>query len=332
MQKLGRCVFLAAALAVSATSFAADWPDHPVRLIVPYPPGGASDVAARLYAAHMGPALNQTVVVENKAGAGGEVGAEYVAKAPADGYTLLMGALGSLSINAVMLEKQNYQLDKDYTAVSGAINMPMALAVNENVPAKTLAELIQLAKKRPGKMTVGSAGTGSAQHMADELFKQQTGTDILHVPYRGSGPAVTDLLGGQIDMAIETLPALIPQANSGKIRILAVTSAQRDPNLPDVPTFAEAGLPSYAVKTNYALLVRKGTPPAIIDKLSQAMQAAGKTAELQDGARKLGATVIAGSADAANALIASEVKTWGDIVRKSGNAAGAKSTPAKTGN
>jgi len=297
-------------------------------MIVSYPPGGATDVAARLYAAHMGDTLKQSVVVENKAGAGGEVGAEFVAHAPADGYTVLMGALGSLAINSAMLEKQNYSFKKDYKGVSVAITMPVALAVNANVPAKSVSELIALAKQKPGKLSIGSAGTGSSQHMAGELFKQMTGTNILHVPYRGSGPAMTDLLGGQIDMVIDTLPVVIPQSASGKIRILAVSSAQRDPNLPDVPTFAEAGLPGYTVATTYALLAPAGTPQAVIDKLSNAMQQAGKLAAVKDGAKKLGAVAAAGSPQATDQTIAKEMTTWGSVVQKAGLAAGAGQTTA----
>ena len=329
MYGFGRILLsVAVSAACLGSAYAGEWPDRPIRMVVPYPPGGASDMAARLYAAHMGDTLKQSVVVENKAGAGGEVGAEYVANAPADGYTVLMGALGSLAINAAMLEKQNYSLTKDYTGVSGAMSMPVALAVNAKLPAQSLAELIALAKQRPGKLTIGSAGTGSSQHMAGELFKQLTGTDILHVPYRGSGPAVTDLLGGQIDMVIETLPALIPHASTGKLRILAVSSAQRAPSLPDVPTFSEAGLQGYTVRTNYALMVRKGTPQSIIDKLSLAMQNAGKLAAVQEGAAKLGAQVMAGTSVAANETIANEIQTWGTVVRKSGNAAGSQSKQA----
>ncbi|RXN91721.1 MFS transporter [Achromobacter aloeverae] len=317
MRRFARGVLVAAAAAWMCAAHAGEWPDRPIRMIVPYPPGGATDVAARLYAQHMGDYLKQTVVVENKAGAGGELGAEYVAHAPADGYTVLMGALGSLAINAAMLEKQNYSFAKDYKGVSVAITMPMALAISTKVPAHTLAEFVALARQRPGKMTFGSAGTGSSQHMAGELFKQVTGTDILHVPYRGSGPAVTDLLGGQIDMVIETLPALIPHARSGKIRILAVSATERAPSLPDVPTFAEAGVKGYTVATTYALLAPAAAPPAAIEKLSLAMQQAGKLPSVKEGAQKLGAVAAPGSPAATDQTVAREIKTWGEVVRRS---------------
>ncbi|SAH92159.1 putattive exported protein [Bordetella ansorpii] len=313
--------FLSIAAAILAAASlnvqAASWPDKPIRMIVPYPPGGATDVAARLYAQQMGDYLKQPVVVENKAGAGGEVGAEAVARAEADGYTVLMGALGSLAINASLLEKQNYSFAKDFKGVSVAITMPVALAVSTKIPAKTVPELIALAKQRPGKLTIGSAGTGSSQHMAGELFKQMTGTDILHVPYRGSGPAVTDLLGGQIDMVIETLPALLPHVAGGKIRILAVSSAQRAPTLPDVPTFAEQGLPGYKVATTYALLAPTGSPAAAIDKMSAAMQKAGASEQVKEGAAKLGATATPTTPAQTDKVVATEIETWGDVVRRS---------------
>lgn len=311
-------LFLAAVVGVGVLpgAHAADWPERPIRMIVPYPPGGATDVAARLYAQHMGEYLKQTVVVENKAGAGGEVGAEMVARAAPDGYTVLMGALGSLAINASLLEKQNYSFEKDFKGVSVAITLPMALAVNDAVPAKTVQELIALAKSRPGKLTMGSAGTGSSQHMAGELFKQITGTDILHVPYRGSGPAVTDLLGGQIDMVIDTLPALLPQLSTGKVRILGVTAEQRAPALSDVQTLAEQGVPGYAVSTTYALIAPSGVPQPVIDKLSQAMQEAGKLPQLREGADKLGAQATPTTPAETDKVMAQEVQKWGEVVKR----------------
>ncbi len=313
-----KVLFASAALLLAAPLHAADdWPNKPIRMVVPFPPGGATDAAARLYAQHMGEIIKQAIVVENKAGAGGEVGAENVARATPDGYVVLMGALGSLSINAALLDKQNYSFAKDFKGVSVATTMPMAIAVNEKVPAQTVQQLVALAKASPGKMTFGSAGSGSAQHMAGELFKLRTGTDIMHVPYRGSGPAVTDLLGGQIDMVVETLPALLPQLASGKIRILGVTTPQRAPALPDVPTLTEQGVPDYSVATTYALLAPTGTPQAVIDRLSAAMQQAGKTQAVRDGAAKLGAQATPTTPAQTDQAIQKELATWGEVVRLS---------------
>lgn len=312
-----KTLFAAAALALAAGAHADTWPSKPIRMIVPFPPGGATDAAARLYAQHMGDTLKRPIVVENKAGAGGEVGAEYVARADADGYTVLMGALGSLSINAALLDKQNYSFAKDFKGVSVATTMPMAVAVNEKVKAAGVQELIALAKASPGELTFGSAGTGSSQHMAGELFKLRTGTDIMHVPYRGSGPAVTDLLGGQIDMVIDTLPALLPQLASGKIRILGVTTPERAPALPDVPTLAEQGVKDYSVATTYALLAPTGTPAQAIEKLSAAMQHAGSLPAVQEGAAKLGAQATPTSPADTDEAIRAEIEKWGQVVRLS---------------
>jgi len=311
-------VFIGAVMqSVLPTQVFAAWPERPIRMVVPYPPGGATDVAARLYAQHVGTILKQSVIVENKAGAAGEVGAELVARAEPDGYTVLMGALGSLAINAALLDKQNYSLVKDFRGVSVATSMPLAVAVRQDLPVANVQELIALAKSRPGKLTIGSAGTGSSQHMAGELFKLLTGTDILHVPYRGTGPNVMDLLGGQIDMTIETLPGLLPHISTGKIRILGVTSPERAAALPDVPTVMEQGVAGYAVATRYGLLAPAAAPVEAIEKLSAAMREAGASQAVREGAAKLGAQAVPTTPEEADRIISQEVQTWGDVVRRS---------------
>ena len=255
-------------LTVAAPVLAQSWPNKPVRMVVPFPPGGATDAAARIYAQQLGDFLGQSVVVENKAGAGGEIGAEYVAKSAPDGYTLLMGALGSHAIHAALPDKPGYDFGTAFVGVSMATSMPMALAVNSKIAANNVQELIALAKRQPGTLTFGSAGPGTSQHMAGELFQALTGTRLMHVPYRGSGPAITDLLGGQIDMVFETLPALLPQVASGKIRLLGVTTAKRATALPELPTLMEQGVKGYSVATAYALLAPAGTPAGIVERLS----------------------------------------------------------------
>lgn len=273
MKQTWRIALAGAVLALAASPVLAQtWPSKPVRMVVPFPPGGATDAAARIYAQHLGDFLGQGVVVENKAGAGGEIGAEYVAKSVPDGYTLLMGAVGSHAIHAAMPDKPGYDFATAFVGVSMATSMPMAVAVNSKVPATNVQELIALAKSKPGTITFGSAGPGTSQHMAGELFQVVTGTRLMHVPYRGSGPAITDLLGGQIDMVIETLPALLPQVASGKIRLLGVTTSTRATALPDLPTLMEQGVKDYSVATTYALLAPAGTPPAVVEKLSAGMQ------------------------------------------------------------
>jgi tripartite-type tricarboxylate transporter receptor subunit TctC len=318
MKQTWRIALAGAVLALAAGPVSAQaWPAKPVRMVVPFPPGGATDAAARIYAQHLGDFLGQGVVVENKAGAGGEIGAEYVAKSAPDGYTLLMGAVGSHAIHAAMPDKPGYDFATAFVGVSMATSMPMAVAVNSKVPANTVQELIALAKSKPGTITFGSAGPGTSQHMAGELFQVVTGTKLMHVPYRGSGPAITDLLGGQIDMVIETLPALLPQVASGKIRLLGVTTATRATALPDLPTLMEQGVKDYSVATAYALLAPAGTPPAVVDKLSAGMQKAAAMASVQQAALKLGADAVATSPADTSRVLKQEVARWGDVVRMS---------------
>ena len=314
-----RIALASTVLALSANPASADnWPTKPVRMVVPFPPGGATDAAARIYAQHLGDFLGQSVVVENKAGAGGEIGAEFVAKSAGDGYTLLMGAVGSHAIHAAMPDKPGYDFGTAFVRVSMATSMPMAVAVNSSkIPAKNVQELIALAKSKPGTITFGSAGPGTSQHMAGELFQAVTGTRLMHVPYRGSGPAITDLLGGQIDMVIETLPALLPQVASGKIRLLGVTTAKRATALPDLPTLAEQGVKDYSVATTYALLAPAGTPPAVVDKLSDGMRKAAAMESVQQAALKLGADAIATSPADTSRMLKQEVARWADVVRLS---------------
>ncbi|CAB3848993.1 hypothetical protein LMG2828_01845 [Achromobacter piechaudii] len=318
MKQTWRIALAGAVLALATgPALAQSWPTKPVRMVVPFPPGGATDAAARIYAQHLGDFLGQGVVVENKAGAGGEIGAEYVAKSAPDGYTLLMGAVGSHAIHAAMPDKPGYDFATAFVGVSMATSMPMAVAVNSKVPANNVQELIALAKSKPGTITFGSAGPGTSQHMAGELFQVVTGTRLMHVPYRGSGPAITDLLGGQIDMVIETLPALLPQVASGKIRLLGVTTAKRATALPDLPTLMEQGVKDYSVATAYALLAPAGTPPEVVDKLSAGMQKAASMASVQHAALKLGADAVATSPADTSRVLKQEVARWGDVVRMS---------------
>jgi tripartite-type tricarboxylate transporter receptor subunit TctC len=318
MKQTWRIALAGAVLALAAgPALAQTWPTKPIRMVVPFPPGGATDAAARIYAQHLGDFLGQGVVVENKAGAGGEIGAEYVAKSAPDGYTLLMGAVGSHAIHAAMPDKPGYDFATAFVGVSMATSMPMAVAVNSKVPANNVQELIALAKSKPGTITFGSAGPGTSQHMAGELFQVVTGTRLMHVPYRGSGPAITDLLGGQIDMVIETLPALLPQVASGKIRLLGVTTAKRATALPDLPTLMEQGVKDYSVATAYALLAPAGTPPAVVDKLSAGMQKAAAMESVQQAALKLGADAVATSPEDTSRVLKRDGARWADVVRMS---------------
>jgi tripartite-type tricarboxylate transporter receptor subunit TctC len=229
-----------------------------------------------------------------------------------------MGAVGSHAIHAAMPDKPGYDFGTAFVGVSMATSMPMAVAVNSSkISAKNVQELIALAKSKPGTITFGSAGPGTSQHMAGELFQVVTGTRLMHVPYRGSGPAITDLLGGQIDMVIETLPALLPQVATGKVRLLGVTSATRATALPDLPTLAEQGVKDYSVATTYALLAPAGTPPAVVEKLSAGMQKAAAMASVQQAAQKLGADAVATTPADTSRVLKQEVARWADVVRLS---------------
>jgi tripartite-type tricarboxylate transporter receptor subunit TctC len=306
---------LCAALATLAAgpSLAEDWPAKPIRMIVPYPPGGANDITARIYGQHLSDALGQSVVIENRAGAGGEIGADLAAKAPADGYTLLFAAIGSLTIHAVAATHKPYDLKTDLLPVSMGAGVPLALAVRSSLPVNSVKEFIAYAKAQKKPLTYGSAGNGSTQHMTGEYFKQAAGVKLVHVPYKGSGPAMTDLLGGQIDVVFETLPALSAHYKNPKIKILAVTSASRSDMLPDLPTLSESGVPGFDVTTYYGLLAPKGTPKAIVDQVSAAMQAAAKKPELLAAMTKAGAQAVATTPERMDMMLKGEIAKWGRV-------------------
>ena len=310
-------VFLALVM-TAQFSFAQAWPNKPIKLVVPFPPGGASDASGRVYAQFLTEKLGQSVVVENRAGAGGEIGAEAVAKSPGDGYTFLLGALGSHSIHAAMpSQKPPYDLATAFACVSMTSTTQMVLAVNSSLPVKNIQELIALAKAQPNKLTFGSAGPGTPQQMAGELFKVMTNTQLLHIPYKGSGPAVADLLGGQINIVFDTLPALLPQVSSGKIRLLGVAGAKRVASLPDLPTIQEQGVPGYEVMTAYAILAPATTPPEIVNRLSREVQALSKTPEVQAAFKKGGSEAIGSTPEEACRFLKDEMAKWADVVKRS---------------
>ena len=310
-------VFLTLAM-TAHLSFAQAWPNKPIKLVVPFPPGGASDASGRIYAQYLTDKLGQSVVVDNRAGAGGEIGADAVAKSPGDGYTFLLGALGSHSIHAAMpSQKPLYDLATAFSCVSMTSTTQMALAVNSSLPAKNIQELIALAKAQPNKLSFGSAGPGTPQQMAGELFKVMTNTQLLHIPYKGSGPAVTDLLGGQISMVFDTLPALLPHVNSGKIRLLGILGPKRVPTLPDVPTVQEQGVPGYEVMTAYAILAPAATPPEIVNRLSREVQALSKTPDVQAAFRKGGSEAMGTTPEETCRFLKDEMAKWADVVKRS---------------
>lgn len=260
-----------ACLMLASGAFAQGYPAKPIRLVVPFPPGGAVDFYARVVQAPLSDALGQTVVIENRVGASGMVGAEYVAKSPPDGYTLLLGNIASLAINVSLYPKMAYDPAKDFAPIMHTIDVNYAMVVHPSVPAKTVQEFIAYVKANPGKVSYGSAGSGSLPHLATELFKASTGIDLVHVPYKGGGPMVTDLLGGTIQVVIADQANLMPHVKSGKLRALAVASPRRSPNYPELPTIGEAGVPNFEAVAWNGLVAPAGTPPEIIKRVHDAL-------------------------------------------------------------
>jgi tripartite-type tricarboxylate transporter receptor subunit TctC len=263
---------LAASLGLAVSAAAAAYPDRPVRRIVPYPPGGATDIIGRILSVSLGAALGQQFVIDNRGGAGGNIGAEAAAKAPADGYTLLMGALTSHSTMATLEKgKLRYSITKDFIAVMVVGSVPLVVVVNPGLPVKTLQELVDYGKANPGKLNYASSGAGAPQRMAAEILRHEAGIKMVHVPYKGSGPAMTDLVGGQVNLMVETVPAALPFIKSGQLRALAVTTPQRISMLPDIPTTAEAGLPAVEVSSTFGVLAPVATPKDILERLNTAL-------------------------------------------------------------
>ena len=293
------------------------WPTKPVRIVVPFAAGGTTDLSARIVADQLTRSLGQTFVVDNKAGAGGNLGAAEVARAAPDGYTFLMGTPGTQVINQFLYAKMPYDTAKDLVPVSFVVRVPNVLMVNPQLPVKTLPELIALLKKQPGKLTYGSPGNGTSGHLSTELFKARAGVFITHVPYRGSGPMLQDLMAGQIDLSIDNLPSAMQLIQAGKVRALAVTSAQPAPQLPGVPTVASV-LPGFEAESWFVLMAPAGTPQPIIDKLSAEVDHILKKPEVIERFAKLGATPVGGTPKQLGDFIAAETLKWKEVVKASG--------------
>lgn len=313
--RLAVCV--ATGFVACAIARAADYPTKPVRLIVPQPPGGGADIVARLIAQKLGEGLGQQVVVDNRAGAGGIVGTEMAARAPADGYTLLIGITGSLTINPNLHAKLPYRPLEDFDPISLAVVSPFLLAVHAAVPANSVAELIALAKSKTAPLNYSTPGNGSLAHLAMEWFRTATGTNFTHVPYKGS-QAFNAVLAGEVPVTLVSVVSGVPQMRSGRVKVLAITSKARSRALPELPTIAESGVPGFEANNWFGLLAPRGTPPAVIARLHSLIAASARSADMKERLLRDGAEAVGGTPQEFAQLIRTELKRWGDVVRLSG--------------
>jgi tripartite-type tricarboxylate transporter receptor subunit TctC len=311
-----RFIALVAALAASAAAFAQGFPSRPVNIVVPYPPGGLIDIVARIIQPRLQTELGQSVVIENRSGAGGNVGAEHVAKATPDGHTLLL-ANPSLGISPAMYARLGYSSVKDFAYIGIYGTVPNVLVVNPKLPS-TVQEFIAYARKNPGKLNYGSPGYGTSPQMSTELFKSMTNTFIVHIPFRGSGPAQAAMLSGEIELMFDNLPPQLPHIKSGKVRALAVTSLKRSSALPDVPTLDEAGLKGYEVTAWFGLAAPAGTPRDTVLKLNQVLNSTTQDPRIREALESRGATIVRHTPEDALAFVKNEVEKWAPVVKRAG--------------
>ncbi len=320
MPTFTRRLFASALLAVLPLSCALaqdTYPSRPIKIVVPFPPGGSSDSIARLLANGMRDKLGQPIVIENKAGAGTVIGTEAVAKSPADGYTLLWMTT-PFAINASLMKSLPYDTFKDFTPIVDVVEMPLVMIVPPNSPAKSVRDLVEMAKKSPGKLSYGSSGNGGSPHLATEMFKSMTGVFINHIPYRGSAPSVQDLLAGQTDVVLDTVFLTAPYVQAGKARALAQTGTKRSAYLPDVPTMREAGVAGYEATSWLSLAAPAGTPTSVVQRLNAAANEVLKAPAMREQLTKQGMDIVAATPEDAARHLRAEVEKWGKAVKSSG--------------
>ena len=294
------------------------WPLQPIKIIVTFTPGGAPDILARILADKWQQSLGVSVLVENRPGAGGNIGADVVAKSRGDGYTLLLGTVGTQTINPYLYEKIPFNAQKDFTSIAFLASTPSLLVINKNVPVKNVQELIALAKAKPGELSFGSSGSGTSIHLSGELFKVMAGVNMQHIPYKGRASAIPDLLGGRIQMIFDNMPSALPLVKSGELRALGVTSSKRSPSAPDIPTIAEAGVPGFEASSWFALLGPANIPKSVLARINSETNKVMGSADVKERLFQLGLDVNPGPPDQLDKLIATESKKWERVVRESG--------------
>lgn len=321
-----KCMLRFIGWALLAVSFAAPeggalaqtYPSKPIRIVVPFPPGGPADILARIIGQNLAESWGQQAVIDNRAGAGGNIGSEMVAKALPDGYTLLMGFVGTHAINASLYSTMPYDNVKDFEPVSLVAMVTIILVVHPSIPANSVKELIVLARSRPGQLTFGSPGNGTPQHLAGELFNTMAGVKMVHIPYKGAVPALTDLLGGRVSLIFSSMPPALPHVKAGKLRALAVTSARRSSAAPNVPTIAESGLPGYEVINWYGILVPAGTPKEIVARLNAEILKILNVPDVKERLSAQGAETFSSTPQEFAAYIRKETEKWAKVVKYSG--------------
>ena len=317
--KLMNRILTALACAVLATGVQAQsFPAKPIRLVCPFPPGGAVDIASRVVAQALTLQLGQPVTVDNRPGAGGNIGAEIVAKSPADGYTLLMATSNILAINPVLYSKLAFDPLKDFAPVSTIVSIANVLVLHPSVPANSVPEMIALAREQPGKLTYGSSGNGTSMHLAGELFKSMAGVDLVHVPYKGAAASMVDLLAGRVNMVFDSVPSALPNIKAGKLRALAVTGAKHSQFLPELPTIAEAALPGYETAIWFGIVAPAGTPPEIVARLNGELVKAAASAEFRERMARNGFEVVSSTPEQMADSVRSEAAKWGKVVKTLG--------------
>ena len=310
--------WLAGTLACAALAAHAQYPNKPIKMVVPFPAGGTTDIMARAVAADLQKTLGQAVIVDNKAGAGGNIGSDFVAKAAPDGYTLLMGTVGTHAINVSLYPKMPYDAVKDFVPVSLVAGVPNVLVASPGYPIASVKDLIDAAKKAPDTVTFASSGNGTSIHLSGELFKQLAGVQMTHVPYKGSSTALPDVMSGQVNVMFDNAPSVMQHIRGGKLKAIAVTSSKRSPALPNVPTIAESGLPGFEASSWFGVFAPAGTPKDIVDKLSQTIAKAVHTAEFKERLAAQGAEGVGNTSEQFAAHIKTEIDKWARVVKASG--------------